>query len=197
MNKDILIEDDDLLVRLKNGDARAFDFFYKKFRTRIYANVLRLTKSTELAADILQEVFVAIWHHRDTIDPQQPFERYIFRIAQNKVYDFFRKASRDKKLEEKLISLSLGEEYNPLEADFDLKEDLNLLQKEIEMLPPKCREVFKLCKVDGKSYQEVSTLLNISTATINNHIVKATRILKKNLSGVDLMVFLILLNFHK
>jgi len=184
-----------MLVLLKEGDNAAFDFFYKQYRGRVYANIFKMIKSHELAADVLQDAFATLWFHRERIDLSQPFENYLHKIAQNKVYDFFRKASRDKKLEEKLLELSANKEYNPVEEGLDLKEHLNLLEKEIEHLPPKCREVFKLCKLEGKSYSEVAELLNISTATVNNHIVKATNILKKNLSGLDLMVVLILMTF--
>lgn len=191
-DRNVLVVDFEQLVHLKEGDSEAFDFFYKKYRVRLLANILKLTKSTEIAADILQEVFVAIWHNRSSIDVAQSFENYIFKIAQNKVYDFFRKASRDKKLEEKLIVLSLGKEYNPIEHDLHLKEDFNLIKHQIDQLPPKCREVFTLCKVEGKSYIEVAEILNISTATVNNHIVKATKILKTNLSEVSFMLVLLL-----
>ena len=197
MEKSKLIVDEEMLVRLKTGDSSAFDFFYKKYRGRIYANVLKMVKSSELASDLLQETFVTIWHNRDYIDPKQPIEHYIFRIAQNKVYDFFRKASRDKKLEEQLMALTIGEEYNPIEDAFHLKENFDLLEQQIEQLPPKCREVFKLCKLDGKSYNEVGLMLNISPATVNNHIVKATSILKKNLSHIDFMLIIIYLSFFK
>lgn len=197
MEKYILIEDGEMLVRLKSGEVKAFDFFYKKYRSRIYANILKLTKSTEIAADILQEVFVSVWNNRETLDPGKPFDHYLYKIAQNKAYDFFRKVARDKKLTEKLIALSVGYEYNPVEDDLHRKEDFEILANEINQLPPKCKEVFKLCKIDGKSYQEVADLLNISTATVNNHIVKATRILKKGLSNTDLMTLLVLFCFYK
>lgn len=186
-----------MLMLLKDGDNTAFDFFYKLYRARVYANILKMLKSPELASDVLQDVFVTIWHHRASIDLDQPFENYIYKIARNKVYDFFRKASRDKKLEEKLMALTLGEEYNPIEEGLHLKENIYLLENEIEQLPPKMREVFKLCKIEGKSYQEVAAMLNISTATVNNHIVKATSILKRNLSGVDFLVILMLLSLYK
>ncbi|TKC03927.1 RNA polymerase sigma factor [Pedobacter frigoris] len=197
MDKNIPAIDFEMLIKLKAGDNAAFDFFYKQYRARIYSNILKMLKSPELASDVLQEVFVSLWNNRNSIDPEQSFDNYILRIAQNKVYDFFRKASRDKKLAEKLIALSVGDEYNPIEEGLHLKWNLSLLEKEIELLPPKCREVFKLCKVEGKSYNEVAELLNISTATVNNHIVKATRILKKNLSSIDLMVILFLFTMAK
>lgn len=191
MGNNTPILNSDIIIRLREGDIASFNAVYKIYRSRLYANILKLVKSPEIAIDILQDVFVSVWNHRQNIDLEKSFENYIFRIAQNKVYDFFRKASRDKKLEETLIKLSENQEYNPIET-FYLKENYNLLEQEIEKLPAKCKEVFKLCKIEGKSYNEVAVLLNISTATINNHIVKATKMLKKNLSNVDFLMLLFL-----
>jgi RNA polymerase sigma-70 factor (ECF subfamily) len=55
------------------------------------------------------------------------------------------------------------------------------LQKAINSLPPKRRKVFQMVKMEDRSYEEVSRLLNISTSTINDHIVKATKFVLENL----------------
>ncbi len=181
--------DYEMLIRLKASDQQAFDFFYRKYRSRVYGNILKFVKSDEFATDILQEVFVSIWKNRSGLDTEQSFDHYILKIARNKVFDFFRKVARDKKLEERLINLAVGQEYNPLIDELHLKEDFVILHQEIERLPEKCKTVFKICKIEGKSYEEVSKLLNISLPTVNNHIVRATKILKKNLSANDFLLF--------
>ena len=58
------------------------------------------------------------------------------------------------------------------------KENSALLQNAIDSLSPQRRQVFMLCKVNGKSYKEVSELLGISVSTISNHIVKSTKIIR-------------------
>ena len=193
MSKMLFPSDDDMLLSLKTGDANAFDFFYRKHRARIYANILKLVKSPDIAADILQEVFIKVWKNASGLDVNQSFEGYLVRIAQNSVYDFFRKAARQKKLEDKLMASSLADTDAEADTALDLEENIKLLSKEIDLLPPKCREVFQLCKLEGKSYEEVAQLLDISTATVNNHIVKATRILKSRLSKTDIMLILLLI----
>ncbi|SDJ27114.1 RNA polymerase sigma-70 factor, ECF subfamily [Pedobacter sp. ok626] len=193
MSKIVSLYENDMLIRLKSGDEEAFDFFYKKHRGKIYGNILKLVKSTDIAADILQDVFIKVWNHAGGLDVEQSFEGYVVRIAQNSVYDFFRKASRQKKLEERLIASSSIEDHQDLDAGAELEESIKLLDQEINLLPPKCREVFQLCKIEGKSYDEVAALLNISTATVNNHIVRATRILKTRLSQVDVILILMLI----
>lgn len=193
MSKIVSLYENDMLIRLKSGDEEAFDFFYKKHRGKIYGNILKLVKSSDIAADILQDVFIKVWNHAAGLDVEQSFEGYLVRIAQNSVYDFFRKASRQKKLEEKLIASSAVEDHQDIDAGAELEESIKLLDQEINLLPPKCREVFQLCKIEGKSYDEVAALLNISTATVNNHIVRATRILKSRLSQVDVILILLLI----
>ncbi|TKC61056.1 RNA polymerase sigma factor [Pedobacter hiemivivus] len=193
MSKIVSFSDNEMLIRLKSGDEEAFDFFYKKHRGKIYGNILKLVKSTDIAADILQDVFIKVWNHAAGLDVEQSFEGYVVRIAQNSVYDFFRKASRQKKLEEKLIASSSVERHHDIDAGAELEESIKLLDQEINLLPPKCREVFQLCKIEGKSYEEVAVLLSISTATVNNHIVRATRILKSRLSQIDIILILMLI----
>jgi RNA polymerase sigma-70 factor (family 1) len=193
MSKIVSFSDNEMLIRLKSGDEEAFDFFYKKHRGKIYGNILKLVKSTDIAADILQDVFIKVWNHAAGLDVEQSFEGYVVRIAQNSVYDFFRKASRQKKLEEKLIASSSFEDHQDIDAGAELEESIKLLDQEINLLPPKCREVFQLCKIEGKSYEEVAVLLSISTATVNNHIVRATRILKSRLSQINIILILMLI----
>jgi len=193
MSKIVSFSDNEMLIRLKSGDKEAFDFFYKRHRGKIYGNILKLVKSTDIASDILQDVFIKVWNHAAGLDVEQSFEGYVVRIAQNSVYDFFRKASRQKKLEEKLIASSSVEDDQDIDAGVELEESIKLLDQEINLLPPKCREVFQLCKIEGKSYDEVALMLNISTATVNNHIVRATRILKSRLSQVDIILILMLI----
>lgn len=193
MDKMLFPSDADMLFRLKTGNAEAFDFFYRKHRARIYANILKMVKSPDMAADILQEVFIKVWNNAAGLDVSQPFEGYLVRIAQNCVYDFFRRAARQKKLEDKLILSSIADTEADTDTALELEENIKLLSKEIDLLPPKCREVFQLCKLEGKSYEEVAQLLNISTATVNNHIVKATRILKGRFGKTDFLLILLLI----
>lgn len=186
----------EMLIEFKEGKQAAFDFFYKKYKIRLYSNILKLVKSPEIASDILQEVFIAAWTNRNKIDIDLSFESLLFKIAQNKVYDFFRKVARDRTLEESLILNTSALYFQAVDVDQDDNEKFYLIKNEIENLPPKCKEVFKLCKLEGKSYNEVSELLGISSATVNNHIVKATNILKSKLvNTANVLIYILLINF--
>jgi RNA polymerase sigma-70 factor (ECF subfamily) len=167
-------DEQELLNLLRLGDPEAFTQLYKRHSERVFYNLLRLVKSREMALEILQDIFVKIWDRREKMDIQQNFGSYISRIGENLVIDFYRKAAREKKLFQQLKAVATEEFTETEELTTDAKNVL-LLKKAIEHLPPQRKKVFELCKIEGKSYSEISHELGISTSTINDHVVKATR----------------------
>lgn len=176
-----------VVVLLTEGNEVAFEKLYHLYSDRLLAYLLKLLKSEDMACEVLQEVFIKVWHNRQHIDAEQSFRSYLFRIAENLVYDFFRKAARDKELQSVLIRTAC-KEYSPIEEGLCTKERSRLLQEAIDALPPKRREVFQLVKMEERSYEEVSHMLHVSTSTINDHIVKATKFIRENLERYHITV---------
>lgn len=172
----------ELITRISQGDAEAFHAIYQYYSPRIYGKLIKVLHSKELAADILQDLFTIIWQKRADIDPDRSFHAFLFKIADNLVIDLFRKAKRDEQLIHKLLTASTHQSENPEEWLFR-KENEAWLTKAIQSLPAQRQLVFKLCKLENRSHEEVSRLLNISRATVNNHLVKATQNLKDLAAG--------------
>ena len=186
----------DLVILLKESNEAAFEKLYFLYSKRLLGYLVKLVKSETIASEIMQEVFLKIWICRQNIDANQSFRSYLFRIAENKVVDFFRKAARDKKLQATLIKTAC-EEYSHVEEGFCAKENEQILHDVINLLPPRRRQIFQLIKIEGHSYEEVSQLLSISTSTITDHIVKATKFIRAQLedsSVIALSLLLILLS---
>ncbi len=179
-----------MLLLLKKSDEAAFKKIYELYSSRLSGYLLKLLKSETLVQEVLQDVFLKTWHNRQNIDTEKSFRSYLFRIAENLVYDLFRKAARDKKLKAEIIS-NASEYCEHVEEQMFAKENLHLLQNAVDALPPQRRQVFRLCKMEGKSYDEVNKLLGISTSTISDHIVKATKFLRAYLDINQIFVILI------
>jgi len=168
----------ELLSLLKQGNEQAFEKIYNSYSSRLFGNVFKMVKSETTTQEILQDVFIKIWSNRASIDLDKSFRSYLFRIAENQVYDFFRKASRDKKIQAQLFAAAT-EEYEHIETIIHRKENALLLQKAIESLSPQRQQIFRLIKLDNKSYEEVSRQLGISVSTISDHIVKANKTIRE------------------
>lgn len=185
------------ILRITEGDAASFHAIYLHYSPRIYGKLIKVLKSNELAADILQDLFSIIWQKRETLDPDKSFNAFLFKIADNLVIDLFRKAKRDQDLIHQLLRASMATQHNLIEDWLFRKENETWLAKAIESLPAQRKLVFKLCKLENKSHLEVARLLNISPATVNNHLVKATQNLKaialgkSDLAGLLLITWLV------
>jgi len=184
------IEEKENLLALRSGCQTAFRQIYTLYSGRIYLNIRKMVKSEQDAAELLQEVFIKVWDKRELIDPEQSFRSYLFQIAKYTVYNFIRKNNLEKQIQA-YLSLHNTQLYSHVEEQLDEKQDEQWLSQTIEQLPPQRRLIYKLCKIEGKSYAEVSTLLRISTSTINDHIVKATKYIKERHGVLDKSTLLI------
>ncbi|SEM74636.1 RNA polymerase sigma factor [Mucilaginibacter sp. P25] len=167
-----------LVIAIKNGDEIAFEKFYDIHSRNLYSRILRIIKDEEIVQEILQDVFLKIWTKRDTLDPEKPIKAYLFKIAENLVYKHFRKIAQDQRLIEQLIENNI-DYVLPVEDKIIESETKILINKAIESLPPQRKIVFTLCRLEEKSYKEVSELLGISVYTINDHLVKANKSIKQ------------------
>ncbi|MBB5438319.1 RNA polymerase sigma-70 factor (ECF subfamily) [Pedobacter sp. AK017] len=180
-----------LLIKLTNHDHHSFHELYNRFSVQLYANILRMVRDQDLAQEILQDVFVKVWEKRELIDPEKPFNAYLFRIAKNTVYDHFRKIAMEKKLEIHMLSNGT-ETYSHIEEELIYKESSQLFLNAIDKLSPQRKQVFTLCKLEGKSYHEVSNLLSISTSTVSDHLLKSNKFIRAQLLISDPVVFVLI-----
>lgn len=178
-------EERELFCEIIAGSQNAFEQIYKIYHKGLYHNLRKLIGNDEIAKEILQDVFLKIWEKRVEINPDKSFGAYLFRIGQNMAMDFYRREKRSKMLLKSLTLLITEVIEQPLENEISVDEE-EILRLAIAKLPPQRRRIFVLCKLDGKSYQEVSQLLGISVSTISDHLVKAFKAVKNQLLNGDL-----------
>ncbi|MNJ87401.1 putative RNA polymerase sigma factor FecI [compost metagenome] len=176
-----ILEDDlqqQLLSQLSKGDEPSFNALYKAYSRPLFLRVVNMIKSEDDAQEIIQELFIKLWQNRDTIDTIKSFQSYIFTIANNLVYNYFRKISHNQALINKLL-LNAADHYLDGQELLENKEAAEIFRKAINQLPPQSKQVFQLCKIDGKSHKEVADLMGISMPTVNSHMTNAVRSIRE------------------
>lgn len=161
--------DSKLVVKLRAGDVSAFDSLYWRYYEVVYRNILKLTKDPLVAEDILQEVFIRLWEKRQDINFEQPVVNWIFVISFNLSIDYTRKKLREHELHRKLLADSATFLQNPSVYE----EYYLLLKRAIEQLSPQKQNVVKLCKLEGKTYEEAAAELQISRHTVKEYLSSA------------------------
>ena len=181
-------EERKLILLLNNGDEAAFEKLYNLYSIRILQKLLLILKDEETARELLQDIFLTIWEKRLNIDAEKSLRCYLFRIAENRIVDVFRRAARDRKLRERLVNASVSLCYQTEDA-VTFKESNTLLHQAINNLPPQRKKIFVLCRMEGKTYEEAGKIVGVSPGTINDHMVKAVRTLKASFAAADLVIF--------
>lgn len=171
-----------LLQRLKQGDEDAFTQLYRKYSMPMYANFLRLIKDETLSEEFVQEIFTRIWMKRESISIEQDFRAYLYRSAQNMVYDFYRKLKRNRSMYIHFKEIATRN-YVHIEEALTLKESEALLYKVLNRLTPQQKKVYLLCKIHGQTYKQAGSELGISADTVKEHLVRANSAIRSYIAG--------------
>ncbi|ROI02521.1 sigma-70 family RNA polymerase sigma factor [Chryseobacterium sp. G0240] len=193
MRSSINKNEKELLLRLRDGDTIAFEELYDHYKEPLARKLYRILKSWDETQEILQELFVRIWENRRNIKPELSIAAYLHTIATRLTAEYFRKLAHDRELAERLW-LHVFRDYDPQDFHRQILADQELMNT-IDKLPLQRKTVFTLCKLEGKSYKEVSHMLSISEAAVNDHITKANKFLIRNYDRtIPLLLAIILCN---
>lgn len=184
---------DQLALRVKQGDEQAFELLFRKYYVRLCGFANKFLNDPEEAREVVQEVFMKIWEGREDIDPEDSLKSYLFKIAQN----FSLNKLRKKKVESRYLEIlkQVYIEHSEFSGyDSLLVRELdNNITAAINTIPPKCKRVFELSRIDGLKYSEIAEVLNISVKTVEAQMSKALSILRVELKDYLKMLIIILI----
>lgn len=164
--------------RLKDGESKAFDFLFIQYYPQLKRFFLGFIKDEELANDMAQDVFFKIWVNRKTISKVDSFNRYLFKMARNMIYDHFDHELVKENYEHKERERTEYLYSDILEEEIYAQELSLLIDIAIEKMPPQRKQIFILSRKKGLSNDEIAKQLNINKRTVENHISLAIKELK-------------------
>ncbi|MEM8510456.1 MAG: RNA polymerase sigma-70 factor [Bacteroidota bacterium] len=181
-----------LVEHLKLGDERAYTFLIDQYHHLLCNFAYALIRNRNKAEDIVQNVFLKLWERRLELNTELSLNSYLRRLTYNEFVDTYRK--------QKSISSVELRYHNALNAmleqeDFsDKKKLMDLVNKEIDKLPFRCREIFVMSKKEGLTNKEISDYLDISIKAVEAQISKAFSRLRNRLMPAlkNLYLFLVM-----
>jgi len=186
-----------LFQKVKAGDEKALEtLFYRTF-PRLFDFASKITKDEAIAEDILQDAFIRLWEKKDQIENNN-IEAYLFRLVRNQCLDYIKFAKVVSKREAELGTISKYEELYRIDFIRDepyllIREELKReIEKTIDSLPSKCKEVFLLSRIDGLKNREIAEKLQINIKNVERHLARATRTFRERFSGEIPLTLIIL-----
>jgi RNA polymerase sigma-70 factor (family 1) len=179
------------LVRLlQKGNVAAFDTLFEVYSPKLFGFAMKYFKNEGDSEELVQDVFVQVWEHRQSLKSELSFKSYLFTIALNQIRKHFNKKAIFLRY---LESLRQDPEltYNETIQNDYYESTLQQVNLIIEQMPPRRREIFLKSKLEGRSSKEVAAELNISAGTVDNQVSEALRFIRDRLSNekAGLLIF--------
>lgn len=189
------LKDSELLDFIKSGDEKAFAEIYERYWMIMFQHVLKMLGDKDEAKDLVQELFTGLWIKAENIETGTNISGYLYVSARNKVINLIRhnQIKRDY-----LSSLSIfaADPQNTTLEQLTAKDLSIAVEKEIQSLPCKMREIFELSRKKYLTHKEIAQELNISDKTVKKQINNALKILKLRLN-IFILMFSVYINFMK
>ncbi len=162
-------------------ELEQFDKLYNQFHQAVYANIFKMVQDPQYAEDVLQEVFLALWENRSAVNMDNA-GGWLFVVSYNKAMTCLKKKIRENSiiLPETVLQQDLTPETPINEELYQLR--LSMVEEAINHLPPRKKEVFRLCRFDGKSHDEVAEQLGISVLSVKDYLKQSTQFIRQYIS---------------
>jgi RNA polymerase sigma-70 factor (ECF subfamily) len=182
-----------LISGLKTKNKIVFDFVFHYYYSGLCAFARRWVTDPDVAEDIVQDFFVRLWINSDKLEIISSLKSYFFTAVKNKALDHLKHVKIKEGYQRKVIeSLKEGGHAN---WEFTESELTGLVEKGMQKLPPRCREIFTLSRFQGKDNESIARQLGISKRTVELQMSNALKILRVELKDyLSAAVILWLLN---
>ena len=174
-----------MIKRIRRGDEHAFEELFYRYYPRLFAFALEFVNSRDLAKDMVQDVFIKFWEKRDLFR-EDSLSGFLFTMVRNQCLNYLR---HQKMVENKKIELKYAAWTEELyRIDFIRDQPYTYIEKElndkldhaVKKLPPKCRKVFMMSRIEGLRNREIAEKLGFSVKNVEKHLSRALKHFRKH-----------------
>lgn len=161
---------------VKEGNTDAFTEIYNRYVLSLVNTAYKPLQSLAKAQDIVQEIFISLYLKKDTLEFSVSLKSYLYKALKFKVLNELRSMNIRENYRKSYVFSEICK--NDFANNLELQE-LNLkIERTVNQLPPKCKDVFMMSRNEDCSYKQISCSLNISVSTVEKHMVKALKVIR-------------------
>ena len=166
---------------------KTVDSLFNNHYTELCRKAYRIVNNKEISEDIVQDVFFKLWDKKEKIDIKTSLKAYLNRMVFNESISFLRKNKETFEFSDVIEQT----ETNPEPENKIEQEELkSIINSAINELPPRCKTIFLLSRIEALTYKQIAEQLEISVKTVENQMGKALKTLRKTLK-YDYLLFVI------
>lgn len=174
---------------LKKDDRLAFKYLFEQYYDRLVAYITTYTHNKMQSEDIVQQSFINLWDDRQKLDPNKSPKGYLYTIAYHRYIDNLRKEKNNNRVINEIWQSALSDR---IEEDNDLLEKrIEKIRHSINSLPPKCKEILQLNKIQGITYKDIAKQMGISVKTVESQMSIAFKKIRESFEDEKSIFFIL------
>ena len=182
------LSDTELLIQLKNGNHSAYTEIYNRYFYLMLTFAYKKLRDEELAKDFVQELFINLWNKRESLSESGKLSSYLYISIRSRILDYF----AHQKVKTKYLDFLKNYQITTNEQTDHLireKELSKYIEKEIQGLPRKMRQVFELSRKENLNHTEIAERLEITENNVSQHLSNALKIFRIKLGNIVPLIF--------
>ena len=165
----------------KADDIQQLELLFNKWQQGLVYFANQYLKNEDESIEIVNDSFMAIWERRESLKLDDSVKAYLYTTVRNKCLNTIKRVNPEQYSHD-VSTISLGSAIT-VQHDMEAEETAEKLNKAIEKLPPRCKEVFLLSRKEGLSYKQIAQALDLTVKTVENQIGIALKQLKIAIYG--------------
>ena len=172
--------DEQLMEAYRDGNLKAFDMLYNRFKNNLFRYVYRQIGNEAIAEEIFQDSWAAVIKHRKNYTVKSKFKTYLFHIAHNKLIDYYRSKDHAKQdvvsYDDNDDALYDQAQYDDRAVKKDIIDNIDTLLKHQQLirligkLPREQRDAFLMHEESGMTLVEIANVMDVSRDTIKSRL---------------------------
>ena len=181
-----------IFEKMVEGDQKALRFFFDKYYEDLCHFINTYIHNPSIAEEIVQDIFIYFWENKGVLNISYSVKSYLYQSTKNRSLNFIRDEKRRSKIHDKILSDSTFDN-TPNDSYLDTEQLKQIITSSMQSLPPRCREIYSLCKEDHFTYKEVAEKMGISQKTVENQMGISLQKLKASLLPYYDKIFILMI----
>lgn len=179
-----------ILAELKHGSKEAFEYIFRTYYTSLCKYAKEILKDPQQAEDVVINLFATVWDDRKLLNIHTSIGSYLYRSTYNACLNVLRKKKIENKYRDYFIhhaDFSRTHDYGSLSYPLSgiIENEMEIkVNKVIDDLPPQCKKIFLMSRVDDYSHKEIAEKLDLSVNTVKSQIMNALKKINANLKKI-------------
>ena len=181
-----LNEEKKLVDEIRRGNEAAFEKIFRRYYRPLCLFATKILGDDETAEEVVQDFFVKLWERREGFIVETSVKNYLFRSVKNLSINVIKHEQIKLKHAQQVMADAEANDFKDHFTEVDLE---HAIEKSIEELPEKRREIFRLSREEGLKYREIAERMNISIKTVEVQMGLAIRTLREKLKKYSTFLF--------